>query len=159
MNAHAFLRSFPRVVAAIALMSEGGMNIAGLESACANPMSEEARAAAAEDFHNLCMPCHGTRGTGDGPLAKSLKVPPADLTRISERVGGSFPADAVYDMIEGLSMPDAHGSRDMPVWGDRFVAQVVGQSVSIAAARAAAAKAGERIRVLVRYLETIQPVH
>ena len=35
-----------------------------------------------------CASCHGTDAKGDGPMAKSLKVKPADLTRIAARNGG-----------------------------------------------------------------------
>jgi mono/diheme cytochrome c family protein len=35
-----------------------------------------------------CASCHGADGKGDGPMAKSLKVKPADLTRIAARNGG-----------------------------------------------------------------------
>jgi copper transport protein len=33
-----------------------------------------------EDFQNNCIGCHGPGGEGNGPMAKDLKVPPADLT-------------------------------------------------------------------------------
>jgi hypothetical protein len=51
-----------------------------------------------------------------------LKVPPADLTTISQRNRGAFPADSVTAFVTGkkrLSTP-AHGSSDMPVWGPIF---------------------------------------
>ena len=31
-------------------------------------------------FKNFCMLCHGPQGKGDGPLAKGLTPPPANLT-------------------------------------------------------------------------------
>ncbi|HTZ71019.1 MAG TPA: CopD family protein, partial [Acetobacteraceae bacterium] len=31
-------------------------------------------------FAGNCVPCHGANGEGNGPLAKSLPIPPADLT-------------------------------------------------------------------------------
>ncbi|MBG0811821.1 c-type cytochrome [Methylosinus sp. H3A] len=33
-----------------------------------------------EAFQANCIPCHGVTGEGNGPMAKALKVPPADLT-------------------------------------------------------------------------------
>ena len=31
-------------------------------------------------FNNFCVACHGPQGKGDGPLAKDLTPPPANLT-------------------------------------------------------------------------------
>lgn len=111
---------------------------------------------AATDFRSLCAPCHGMSGRGDGPVASSLTVPPADLTRISERHGGTFPAEQIFDTIAGLNMPRSHGTRAMPIWGDVFVGEAVGQSVSIADAAKATSAAEARIRQLVDYLKSLQ---
>jgi mono/diheme cytochrome c family protein len=32
-------------------------------------------------FHTYCSPCHGAAGQGDGKVAKSLPIPPIDLSR------------------------------------------------------------------------------
>ena len=69
-------------------------------------------------FKAYCASCHGITGKGDGPAAKALKTAPADLTKISERNDGKFPDAKVRRYIEGLDEVAAHGSRDMPVWGD-----------------------------------------
>ena len=45
---------------------------------------------------------------------------PPDLTRISERNGGRFPAERVKNYISGESDIFAHGSREMPIWGPIF---------------------------------------
>jgi cytochrome c553 len=71
-------------------------------------------------FNSYCAACHGTSAEGDGPAAASLKKQPADLTRISARNGGTFPEVKVKRYIEGLDDIAAHGSRDMPMWGDLF---------------------------------------
>ena len=113
-------------------------------------------AKAADDFNTYCSVCHGRDAKGSGPVAKELKTPPADLTRISARSGGAFPADAVFKTIEGLDMPLAHGTSEMPIWGALFVRQAVGEGVLIEDAKTAARVATDRIKRLVRYLETIQ---
>ncbi|MEO1159907.1 MAG: hypothetical protein AAFW74_05520 [Pseudomonadota bacterium] len=113
-------------------------------------------AKAAADFNTYCSVCHGRDATGNGPVAKELKTPPADLTRISARSGGVFPAEAVFKTIEGLDMPLAHGTSEMPIWGALFVRQAVGEGVLIEDAETAARVATDRIKRLVRYLETIQ---
>ncbi len=56
----------------------------------------------------------------------------------------------------GLDMPDSHGSRDMPIWGDRLISEAVGEETSVSAARNAAHQVEDRIAALVRYLEAIQ---
>jgi len=67
-----------------------------------------------------CAGCHGKDGKA-GPMAKSLKVPPADLTRIARRNGGKFPLERVQRVISGEEhIPAGHGGRAMPVWGPVF---------------------------------------
>ena len=75
---------------------------------------------AAAMFQNYCAPCHGKDATGTGPVAKALTKAPADLTRIAARNGGSFPDVRVKRYIEGADEVAAHGTRDMPMWGDLF---------------------------------------
>jgi mono/diheme cytochrome c family protein len=101
------------------------------------------------DFLRLCSSCHGASARGDGPAAASLKTPPADLTRISARRGGSFPVRDVTAYIDGRREVIAHGSREMPVWG-LILAQPIHEETS-----------GEevlrgRLLVLVEYLRSIQ---
>jgi mono/diheme cytochrome c family protein len=69
-------------------------------------------------FVRHCASCHGTLGEGDGPVASVMPVP--NLRTLSERSGGSFPREAVMRYIDGRDLPDAHGERLMPVWGDTF---------------------------------------
>ena len=70
-------------------------------------------------FRGYCRSCHGTEGRGDGPIAESLKVPPSDLTRLTSETG-EFPLEKVVKRIDGRDKVAAHGSKDMPVWGDIF---------------------------------------
>lgn len=71
------------------------------------------------DLYDLyCASCHGATGTGNGPVAAALVTPPADLTNIACRNGGVFPADQMRDYITGARRITAHGTTDMPVWGD-----------------------------------------
>lgn len=72
-------------------------------------------------FRIYCGSCHGAAAQGDGPVGKWLKVPPTDLTRLAAKNKGKFPADRVYQVIDGRSSPvPSHGPRDMPVWGLSF---------------------------------------
>ncbi len=67
-----------------------------------------------------CLNCHGSSGTGDGPMADLLKIVPADLARLAAENGGEFPAERVYQAIDGRQEIVAHGTREMPVWGIGF---------------------------------------
>ena len=94
-------------------------------------------------------------GKGDGPQAPHLAKKPADLTVVTQKYG-SFPAQKVFETIAGLDMPDGHGTREMPIWGDVFVTEEVGKSTKVADAVKASDDASRRIAGLVHYVESIQ---
>ena len=103
--------------------------------------------AGATTFRHYCRSCHGTEARGDGPVAQHLIPKPADLTRIRERNGGEFPAEAVYDAIAGGKAVKGHGTSEMPVWGEAFREVQGGKSAD---------QVKERITQLVAYLRSIQ---
>jgi mono/diheme cytochrome c family protein len=74
-----------------------------------------------DSFRFYCAPCHGLGGRGDGPVGRSLKTPPPDLTLLTKRSGGTFPRADVISFVTGVSdkLP-THGPSDMPVWGPIF---------------------------------------
>jgi mono/diheme cytochrome c family protein len=100
--------------------------------------------AGAATFKAYCTVCHGTSGKGDGPAAKALTTPPADLTQIAKRHGGKFPDVAVRMTITGETTLAAHGTREMPMWGP-VLRSAEGDSTTAL-----------RLRNLIAYLETIQ---
>jgi mono/diheme cytochrome c family protein len=68
-------------------------------------------------YATYCAVCHGADGTGSGPAARALKTPPTDLTALSRKNGGVFPADHIQTVLKfGVTTP-AHGSAEMPIWG------------------------------------------
>ena len=67
-------------------------------------------------FAAFCPACHGVHAKGDGPVAASLRTPPADLTHIVAR-RGSFDSARIASFIDGRARIGAHGASDMPVWG------------------------------------------
>lgn len=71
-------------------------------------------------YRSYCAVCHGADGKGNGPAAPALKQQPPDLTQLSRKNNGKFPDFRIADVIQGDSIPAAHGSRDMPMWGDIF---------------------------------------
>lgn len=100
-----------------------------------------------DNFHDYCSPCHGRDGTGHGPVAAALKVPPSDLTMLAKKNKGVFPRARVRDYITNGGSDDiaAHGTSAMPVWGPTFRAlDTSDRSVAI------------RISNVVEYLAGIQ---
>ena len=71
-----------------------------------------------EMYSTYCAACHGVKATGNGPAAEALKTPPPNLTILSQTNGGVFPADRVRTVLQFGVMTSAHGSAEMPVWGD-----------------------------------------
>jgi len=65
-----------------------------------------------------CLPWHGCRGQRS--RRAGLKKHPPDLTQLSRRNGGKFPAQIVSSVIQGNDFITDHGTRDMPMWGDAF---------------------------------------
>ena len=68
-------------------------------------------------FSSYCTSCHGRDARGDGPAANALAASPKDLTRLSGAEGDRFRADTVAASIDGRRQVEAHGPREMPVWG------------------------------------------
>lgn len=74
-----------------------------------------------EMYLAYCATCHGKEGKGDGPVASTLKVPPADLTTLSKKNNDKFPWLEVANTINAGTGTRAHGSKEMPVWGPIFL--------------------------------------
>jgi len=72
------------------------------------------------EFQSSCASCHGTDAKGKGPVSDQLKIPPPDLTLLAKKNNGVFPTNAVYETIDGSKSVTVHGTREMPVWGERF---------------------------------------
>jgi Cytochrome C oxidase, cbb3-type, subunit III len=70
-------------------------------------------------FRTYCASCHGISGAGNGPAVVALRNAPRNLTEYSVRNGGIFPSAKLRRIIDGREVR-AHGTRDMPVWGDAF---------------------------------------
>ena len=104
------------------------------------------------EYELACMPCHGADGSGDGPLAKRLKIRPSDLTTIAKSNGKTFPTSKIIEFIDGRTAVAAHGARDMPVWGDRYRIPDMPDEPR----REVERRARDRLDALVRYLESIQ---
>ena len=113
----------PRVVI---LTFSIGIGFVAYAQQVAKPRVRIDEAAGKELFRKHCSACHGLDAKGHGslydPLSadKSVRVPPADLTLLSQRNAGKFPAARVRDAIYSKGPIPAHGTPDMPAWGDVF---------------------------------------
>jgi len=130
--------------------------IASVLSVTASAWAQTSVGLGRADYHDNCASCHGMSGKGDGPLRSFLVKPPSDLTQITQRNGGKFPQELMWEVIDGRWSGDngSHGSREMPVWGSEFKARAMTRPGD--SANTAEWSARNRIVSLLRYLETIQ---
>jgi len=98
-------------------------------------------------FRDSCAACHGADARGHGPASKALKREVPDLTRLSQRNDGAFPATHVRTVImfgKDDLLP-AHGSARMPIWGPVFHEIEFDQDLG-----------NVRLENVTKYLESIQ---
>jgi len=105
-----------------ALMAAIGI-VVGLPCAPTAALAQSNTDFGKEEFESKCASCHGLSGKGDGPLSLILMTKSTDLTTLTKRNGGVFPAQKVYEIIDGRQEVAAHGPRAMPVWGRDYHAK------------------------------------
>ncbi len=99
-------------------------------------------------FAAYCTSCHGATAEGNGPLASSLRVEPANLTLLRQSSGdGAFPFDRVVRKIDGTVKVKGHGNYDMPIWGEAF--KKVDESATDKDVQA-------KVRALAHYVRSLQ---
>ncbi len=109
------------------------------------------------EFLRSCASCHGTTGKGDGYVAKALVKRPPDLSRLTQNNNGVFPFSRIYDTIDGRVDVIAHGSREMPVWGDVYIREWnAGLPPALASKEIAEAVMRVRILALIEYIASLQ---
>src|SRR6266567_672225 len=84
------------------------------------PVQKTSPASGLEMYTQYCASCHGKDGKGKGPAAVALKTAPTDLTALTAKDKGSFPDFRIAQVIEGSDNLAAHGSQEMPIWGQIF---------------------------------------
>ncbi|MEQ8388037.1 MAG: c-type cytochrome [Alphaproteobacteria bacterium] len=110
--------------------------------------AETADTVGESEYRAYCGGCHGADGRGEGPVANYLSVKPKDLTALSIGNDGNFPFMRIYRTIDGRDEIGVHGTREMPVWGDRFKEEAAGPHRET--------QVRGRILSLILYLENIQ---
>ena len=106
------------------------------------------------EFEVHCAICHGMDAKGNGPYVSSLKVAPSDLTLIARNNAGVFPADHIIGVIDGRAQIASHGSRDMPIWGNRYAISAAEHFAGSPYDQEAYIRG--RVLILVDYLSRIQ---
>jgi mono/diheme cytochrome c family protein len=106
MKANRFTHTL--VIAALATLATGAF------------AADAAKTLGQREYEGHCAVCHGVTGKGDGPYAGIIETKLPDLTVLSKKNAGVFPVDRVYSTIEGGAALKAHGTRIMPIWGQRY---------------------------------------
>ncbi len=110
------------------------------------PIKPTSAASGEEMYKTYCAVCHGTDGKGNGPAAEALKVPPTDLTVLTQKNSGKYPALRVAAIIRGEEVLAAHGSKEMPIWGHLFWSMSGGHEAEVQ----------QRVANLNNYIESLQ---
>ena len=112
--------------------------------------ADEAITVGKNNYMKYCATCHGPSGTGtDGVASRLFTKPPTNLTTLSKNHGGKFPMMEVIGIVRGDQPIAAHGTKEMPIWGQTF-----GKPLSDGMYGKDAADA--QIMNIGQYLETIQ---
>ena len=110
------------------------------------PVTATSPSSGQEMYKAYCAVCHGTDAKGNGPAASALKVPANDLTVLSKNNHGEFPGMKVVSVIRGQGNLPAHGSQEMPVWGQLFWTMSHGHEGEVQ----------QRVSNLTKYIESLQ---
>ncbi len=102
-----------------------------------SPLPMTSASSGEEMYSVYCVSCHGRDARGvSGP----------DLTTLAKRNNGKFPTLLVKETIRGEARVDAHGPKDMPVWGVAFLYVGSGSRLEV----------DVRINNLTEYIRTLQ---
>jgi len=128
-----------------------GAGLAGSMLFTASVVNAEPSEWVKADYMNYCAACHGAGGAGNGPMEDQLKGKPSDLTVLAKNNGGNFPYPQVYRTIDGTwdkGNLRAHGSSEMPIWGDVFRRKAIGENSYM--------ETQGRIMAIIQYIDSVQ---
>lgn len=102
-------------VAAMAVVMGLASNVALAES------DQEMIERGAAHFRIFCVNCHGMNADGKGPLAKILKIQPADLTTLKQTMPeGMTVQERVFRAVDGRHKVGDGKEHNMPVFTDNL---------------------------------------
>jgi len=90
--------------------------LVGCGNVFADPMQDDAIKKGREHFKIFCTNCHGKNADGKGPLVKSMKIIPSDLTALKQTSKEECIAERVLRAIAGLHDVPAGQEQKMPVF-------------------------------------------
>ena len=96
------------------------------------------------EYLRYCSACHGEEADGDGAVANVLNPRPPALTKLHAKFGNPLSTRFV-EFVSGTTMPRAHGTSAMPVWG-RVLGENAGEDRD----------AADMLWKITRYLDWIQ---
>jgi len=96
----------------------------GVFSVWANSYAAETFDLGKHEYESKCAVCHGLEGRGNGAMAAVLKTRVSNLTYLSKNNNGVFPVQRLYEIIDGTEVLPAHGTREMPIWGQEYRAEI-----------------------------------
>lgn len=108
------------------------------------------------EYENNCAVCHGMTGMGNGPYAGIINTRIPDITMLQKNNNGVFPYDQVYEVIDGRKGLEAHGTRDMPIWGNEYNAKAAGYYADYIRDYNAEGFVRGRIIALIGYIYSLQ---
>ena len=135
----------------VSIVAVTAMTLLGIGPGNSRAQEQDVIAAGKREFQRSCAACHGSAAKGDGPSAGALNVKPADLTQMSKKHEGVFLFWRTYEKISGRDeeVIRGHGTREMPIWGERFRLESGSSEEYQAGVRG-------QILSLVYYLQSIQ---
>ncbi len=93
----------------------------GLSGGAVAGADQEVIEKGAAHFRIFCVNCHGIEADGNGPLAKILKIQPADLTRLKQTTpAGMTVQERVFRAVDGRHEVGEGQARNMPVFTENL---------------------------------------
>jgi len=83
------------------------------------------------EYDAKCAGCHGPKGKGDGPFKPYLTRTPSDLSTLAKSNKGVFPYQTVYEVVDGRTLVEGHGPREMPIWGADYLAKSAAEYMDV----------------------------
>jgi mono/diheme cytochrome c family protein len=105
-----------------------------------------------QEYAMKCAVCHGPIGKGDGPFVSQLMAGSSDITVLAKNNNGEFPSARVYSVLDGRTEVQAHGPREMPIWGSVYMSEGPKDQLP----REREEYISQRLHDVVAYIETLQ---
>jgi mono/diheme cytochrome c family protein len=97
-----------------------GAALSGVVPASGGALAQTRPDLGKREFDTNCAMCHGLDGKGGGVMSTYLNRQPTNLTTLAKANGGILPMARMYEVIDGARDVPAHGTREMPAWGNDY---------------------------------------